>query len=52
MREIGEKVRRAFKTVAGLDPSAPLTSPVVAMYAVLFLIAMWLLLAWLLGPAE
>jgi hypothetical protein len=52
MREIGEKMRRAFKTAAGLDPAAPLTSPVVAMYAVLFLSAVWLLLAWLLGASE
>jgi hypothetical protein len=49
MQQMAEKVRRAFKSVAGLDPSEPLSSPIVALYALLFLIAMSLLLAWLLG---
>ncbi|HEX4364886.1 MAG TPA: hypothetical protein VHZ75_10085 [Solirubrobacteraceae bacterium] len=52
MQQIAEKVRRAFKTVAGLDPSEPLTSPIVALYALLFLVAMSLLLVWLLGVAS
>jgi hypothetical protein len=52
MPRIRDGVLRAFKSLAGQDKDKPLTSPVIALYAVLFLMAMWLLLAWLLGAAS
>ncbi len=51
MQRIGAATARAFKTLAGVDKDEPASSWVFALYAFLFLVAMILVLAWLLGPS-
>ena len=43
--------RRVFKSLAGLDRDEPLTSFTIALYGLLFLVAMALLAAWVLGSS-
>ena len=53
MQQIGKGAARVFKSLAGLDKDAPLTSMTIALYAFLFLAAMTLLALWAVGwPAE
>jgi glycerol-3-phosphate acyltransferase PlsY len=49
MQQIGKGAARAFKSLAGLDKEAPLTSFTIALYLFLFLVAMSLLALWAMG---
>ena len=51
MQRIGETAARVFKSLAGLEKGEPLSSYAIALYGLLFLIAMALLLAWLTGTS-
>ena len=53
MQQIGQGAMRVFKSLAGLDKEAPLTSFTIALYGFLFLVAMSLLGLWVMGwPAS
>ena len=53
MERIGEGVARVFKTLAGQDRDEPLSSYVIALYCVLFLVAMMIFFTWITGaPME
>ena len=49
MQRFGEAAARVFKSLAGQEQGEPLGSFAIALYGLLFLIAMALLLAWLTG---
>ncbi len=53
MQRLGKGAARVFKSLAGLDRDAPLSSATIALYGFLFLVAMSLLGLWAVGwPAS
>ncbi len=53
MQRMGARAARVFKTLAGQDRDEPMNAYVIALYALLFLIAMILFFAWVTGaPME
>lgn len=52
MERIAETTKRVFKSLAGLDRDEPIGSYTFALYAMLFLMAMALLLLWALGASD
>lgn len=53
MQQIGKGAARIFKSLAGLDRDAPLTSYTIALYLCLLLVAVTLLALWAVGwPSE
>lgn len=53
MQRFGKGATRVFKSLAGLDKEAPLTSFTIALYGLLFLVAMTLIGLWAAGwPAK
>jgi hypothetical protein len=50
MQRIGQQAARVFKTLAGQDRNEPLGSHVFALYGFLFIVAMILAIAWMIGP--
>ena len=49
MQRIGEQAARVFKALAGIRKDEPLGSFVIALYRMLFLIAMVLVALWITG---
>jgi len=49
MQRIGEEAARLFRTLAGIEKDEPISSPVIALYSFLFLVAMMLVLIWASG---
>ncbi|HVF78336.1 MAG TPA: hypothetical protein VNA28_08555 [Solirubrobacteraceae bacterium] len=53
MQRLGEGAARVFKTLAGQDRDEPLSSFVIALYCLLFLMALMIVIAWVTGaPLE
>lgn len=53
MQRLGQAALRVFKSLAGLEKDEPLGSYAIALYGLLFLIAMSIVVAWATGtPPE
>lgn len=52
MQQIGAHAARLFKALAGQDRDEPLPASVIALYTLLFMVALILFSAWVTGAAS